>query len=112
MSEQANFGTPDEGPEIVWRDSQGNGLTREEAEDLAYQFRYYHAEREIEHTENYWKFLRWCVDNGRLVEGDPDGTAVMRKRKVMSPLPHLEWRFYMDGDFDLGTPPDDSPPAA
>lgn len=113
MGELADFGPTEDEPEIVWRDSAGNGLTQDEVDDLAYQFRYYHAEREIERTENYWKFLRWCVDHGSDIIGEPDGTAVLRPQKVMKPLPHIEWHLFIDAQLELPeAPQNDLPPAA
>lgn len=78
MGELANFNDESMEDPIIWRDSQGNGLRQSECEDLAYRFRYYYEAQDLERTENYWKFMRWCVDNGKWVIGPMEGADEQR----------------------------------
>lgn len=58
-----------------------------------------------EKEQNRLQFVKWLVDNGMLVVGIPDGTAVLKRRVIGQPAPHVEWRLRIIDDDPL-------PPAA
>lgn len=103
--------------EYVWFDSEGRGITQEEADNLADVW--LHSRERLEHerqTDTETKrlaFVKWLVSTGQLVVGEPDGSATWHPHRVMRPIPHIEWDLYTDIPTIGITPPDDDlPPAA